>query len=96
MWNLYFQKTADELRFPASSRRSKCIYLDTMKPDLHTASNGFLILDFGDYDSQLAVSVSDFLEKDGVLLAMARQFLEWTKAFLLISCVVRLCFSLFA
>lgn len=39
-------------------------YFDTMKPDLHTASNGFLSLDFGDYDSPLATSISDFLETD--------------------------------
>lgn len=35
-----------------------------MKPDLHTASNGFLSLGVGDYDSPLAVSISDFLETD--------------------------------
>ncbi|GJJ05242.1 hypothetical protein RugamoR64_57800 [Duganella rhizosphaerae] len=35
-----------------------------MKPDLHTAPNGFLSLDFCDYDSPLATSISDFLETD--------------------------------
>ena len=35
-----------------------------MKPELHTASNGFLSLDFGDYDSPLAMSISHFLETD--------------------------------
>jgi hypothetical protein len=35
-----------------------------MKPEMHTASNGFLSLDFGDYDSPLAMSISHLLEID--------------------------------
>ena len=35
-----------------------------MKPELHTASNGCLSLDFGDYDSPLAMAISNFLETD--------------------------------
>ena len=35
-----------------------------MKPELHTAANGYLSLEFGDYDSPLAPTIARFLESE--------------------------------